>query len=121
MHLDCHTDWINSGKNIVSKYFFHLFLYKKIIGKIINDVRYFYGVTPLRSEFLRDVYGVPSSKIKLLPLGYDDTDVTVQQLWARREFIREELGIGADEFVISFGGKIDARKIYNGSFRRLMN
>ena len=28
VYADCHTDWINSGKNIVSKYFFHLFLYK---------------------------------------------------------------------------------------------
>lgn len=35
-------------------------------------VECFYGVTPLRCEFLSKMYKLPADRIRLLPMGVDD-------------------------------------------------
>ena len=64
VYSDCHTDYINSGKNFFSKYILHKIIYRFFLQSIEPYVKKFYGVTPLRSQFLIDVYGIPESKVE---------------------------------------------------------
>ncbi|MBA6342122.1 glycosyltransferase family 4 protein [Colwellia sp. MB02u-10] len=107
---DCHTDFINSGKNWVSKNILHKVIYKWCAKRIEPYVEMFFGVTPLRSKFLEDVYGIDKKKIDLLVMGYDDTKPLKASQTEIRNNIRTKLGIADNDFLIVTGGKIDERK-----------
>jgi glycosyltransferase involved in cell wall biosynthesis len=107
---DCHTDFINSGRNWVSKNILHKVIYKWCAKRIEPYVEMFFGVTPLRSKFLEDVYGIDKKKIDLLVMGYDDTEPLKVSQTEIRNNIRTKLGIADNDFLIVTGGKIDERK-----------
>ena len=108
--IDCHTDFINSGKNIFSKFLLHKIIYKQCAKKIEKYASMFYGTLPLRVDFLNQVYGINKNKIKLLPFGADDSLFE----WCDRERIgfemRKKLNLNNDDVVFISGGKIDIRK-----------
>ncbi|WP_106914904.1 glycosyltransferase family 4 protein [Chryseobacterium aurantiacum] len=110
VYSDCHTDYINSAKSWVSKNIFHHLIWRLIGKKIKNDIKFFYGVTPLRCDFLKDAYQLPDEKIKFLRMGVDDHKL--QELINSNVGVnlRKELRIEDDEFVILTGGKIDFQK-----------
>lgn len=109
VYIDCHTDYINSAKSWISKYLFHHFIWRKIGKWIEKDVEKFYGVTPLRCDFLKFAYRLPENKIELLKMGIDDEyfnqrlDINVGNI-LRNQLLLE------DEFIILTGGKIDYLK-----------
>lgn len=107
---DCHTDFINSGNNWVSKNILHGIIYKYCIQKVVKYTTKFYGTLPLRVEFLKNVYNVPSEKISLLPFGVDDSLFEEENKIEIRKEIRDNLNLKERDFVIISGGKIDARK-----------
>ncbi len=107
---DCHTDFINSGNNWVSKNILHGIIYKYCIQKVVKYTTKFYGTLPLRVEFLKNVYNVPSDKITLLPFGVDDSLFEQENKIEIRKEIRDNLNLKERDFVIISGGKIDARK-----------
>lgn len=79
VYVDCHTDFINSAQSWVSKYIFHYFIWM-LVGKYINPyVEKFYGVTPLRCDFLRDVYRIDNQKVELLVMGVDDNLIKLKK------------------------------------------
>lgn len=110
IYVDSHTDFINSGRGWVSKNILHKILYRHCVQKILPFTTRFYGTLPLRNAFLHDVYGVPKNKISLLPFGADDTLFSYDDRERIRKEVRAELQIGAGDFVLVTGGKIDARK-----------
>ena len=110
IYADCHTDFINSGKNWISKNILHGIIYKYCIQKIIKYTTRFYGTLPLREEFLKNVYDVPSEKISLLPFGVDDSLFKAEDKSKIRNKIRNKLNLNEGDFVIISGGKIDTRK-----------
>ena len=108
--IDSHTDFINSGKNWLSKNILHKIIYKWCAKKIEPFAEKFFGTLPVRVEFLNDVYGISESKLDLLVLGLDDSEIDFSKKIEIRQKIRNELGISQNEFVIISGGKLDKRK-----------
>lgn len=107
--VDCHTDYINSASSWVSKHIFHHIIWRKIGKWMVNDVEMFYGVTPLRCDFLKDAYHLPDNKVELLRMGIDDDYFKERKQLNVGESLRKELSI-ENEFVILTGGKIDYLK-----------
>jgi len=107
---DCHTDYVNSGKNWISKNILHKIIYRYYTHVIEPYVIKFYGTLPVRNLFLRDVYKVPASKIELLELGADDSLYNLNEKSQKRTLFFQEHGLDQDDFIIITGGKIDERK-----------
>jgi 1,2-diacylglycerol 3-alpha-glucosyltransferase len=107
--VDCHTDFINSAQTWVSKYIFHQIIWRYIGKRITPYVEKFYGVTPLRCDFLRQAYRIDSQKIDLLLMGVDDDLLQEKIKSDMGAQIRKKLNIDK-EFVILTGGKIDLLK-----------
>lgn len=110
IYVDSHTDFINSGKNWISKNILHKIIYKWCAKKIEPYVRFFYGTLPLRVDFYRDIYGVAAEKLKLLVLGADHTVINFNNREQIRQRVRLELNIPSNDLVLISGGKIDERK-----------
>lgn len=110
LYIDGHTDFINSGRNLISKYLLHKLIYKWCAKKVEPYVKVFYGVLPLRNKFMHEIYDIPLNKIKLLPLGADDTQFDLTKRNSITNNIRKQFNFGIDDFILISGGKIDKRK-----------
>lgn len=108
--VDGHTDFINSARNWVSKYILHKVIYRWCSKKIEPYVEMYWATLPIRLKFMKEIYGVPSNKIRLLELGADDTLFEVSNKNNIRKKVRDELGLSHEEFLIVTGGRIDRRK-----------
>lgn len=107
---DNHSDFSNSARSMLSRNVLYK-MYWKRVAQIISDCsEKFYGVLPARVDFLRNVYGLPSSKCELLVMGADDEKVKEVSNSVVREEIRKKHGIESDDFLIMTGGKIDPWK-----------
>jgi glycosyltransferase involved in cell wall biosynthesis len=108
--MDCHADYYNTDYNKSLK--------NKLIHKIISFrtrknnqfVEKFWGTTPWRMDFLRDVYKVDNHKIDLLIMGGDETYIVGKKTKNIRKYIREKYGIPQDAFLVITGGRLDKRK-----------
>ena len=110
VYADGHTDFINSAKNWISRNILHKVIYRFCAKKIDPYTKYFYGVLPLRSQFFEKVYKISPRKIKLLPLGADDSLFDITQKNVIKKEFRYKHQIKLDDKVIVSGGKIDKRK-----------
>lgn len=108
--VDCHTDYINSAQTWVSRNIFHKIIWRYYAKLLSPYVEKFYGVTPLRCDFLRDAYNIDQSKIELLVMGVDDDLLRKKNKDIIRKKYSESLGFESSDFVIITGGKIDERK-----------
>lgn len=110
VYADNHSDFSNSARNWFSKRVLHEIVWKRC-AQIINPyVKKFYGVLPARVDFLVNEYGLPKEKVELLVMGADDGAVDAASSIKVKERIREKYLINRDDFLIMFGGKIDAFK-----------
>ena len=110
VYVDNHADWTNSGRNFLSMNILHKILWKHM-AQILNPyVRKFYGVLPIRVEWLTRIYGLPANKCSLLVMGADD-DLVKQ---VREENLGERLRlthrISNGDMLLVTGGKIDSAK-----------
>ncbi|MBR6919866.1 MAG: glycosyltransferase family 4 protein [Bacteroidales bacterium] len=108
--IDNHGDRYNSCRNRLS-FLYTRYLYRWCVARRLAGIgERFYGVTPGRCDFLRDIYGIPENKIALLPMGADDIalDEALDGGWRKK--IRERFGIAPDDFLVVTGGKIDRQK-----------
>ena len=110
VYADNHSDFSNSARNWVSKRILHEIVWRRC-AQIINPyVKKFYGVLPARVDFLVNEYKLPKDKVELLVMGADDGEVNAaEDIQVRRE-VRKRYSIQEDDFLIMFGGKIDAFK-----------
>lgn len=104
--VDNHADFTNSAKTKLAK-LIHETLWKHCARKIDKYAERFYGVLPVRCDFLNEMYGINRNRIKLLVMGADDE--MVEYGISKRVETRDTLGINND-FVIITGGKIDLHK-----------
>ena len=107
---DNHADLNNSKKNAISYNYSRYIVKNLVVRKLINTSDYFYGVTPARCDYLKDMYGVPENKIHLLPLGADDEEMQFDNREEIRKEVREKYGITSEDFLIVTGGRIDPLK-----------
>lgn len=110
IYVDNHADFINSATNWISRNILHKIIWKHCAKSIEPYVEKFYGVTPLRCDFLKNVYNVSADKIELLVLGADDEKIAFIQKDEIRCSIRKSHNISEKDFVIVTGGKIDEKK-----------
>lgn len=108
--VDNHGDYINSGKNWVSRNLLHRGVYRWCYKQIIPYTKKFYGTLPIRCKYLSDVYGVPEEKIELLPMGIDLSNLKDIDRTTLRKKMRVEYGYRENDFVIIMGGKLEKRK-----------
>lgn len=106
---DCHTDYYNSAYNTMYgklKSFF-----ARYHGHELEPVtKTFWGTTPWRVDFMRDIYKLPVQKLDLLIMGADERNIEGVNKIEVRSKIRKSYGIPENAFVIVTGGKIDKRK-----------
>lgn len=110
MYVDNHADFSNSATNFLSRYILHGVIWKKFAKLAYKHAEKFFGVTPGRVRFLKEVYKLKNDKLDLLLMGAD-TDKVEEALGSNvRKEIRAKFGIGDDDFLIMTGGKIDYAK-----------
>ena len=109
VYADSHTDQFNSARNILSKYILHRILWRHCAKKIEPYCQKFWGVTPLRCDFLKSVYNIGPDKVDYLPMGVDDLNIptNVSEI---RTIVRQKLNVNDRDILIFTGGKVDARK-----------
>ena len=110
VYVDNHADFSNSATNWASKNVLHKGIWKRCAHKIEPYTKKFYGVLPVRVDFLKNIYGLPTEKCELLVMGADDELVEKAKSSGARERIREKYGIKDTDFLIMTGGKIDQWK-----------
>lgn len=109
-YADNHGDLTNSGTNWISKNILHGIVWKRYAQSLVPYVKKFYGVLPIRVDFLTDIYKIPKEKCELLVMGADDEHVESAAAPTIKNGIRKKYGIAEDDFLIMTGGKIDAFK-----------
>lgn len=109
---DCHTDYYNSAYNTFYGKAKAFFVRRE--GHILNEVALkFWGTTPWRVDFLKEVYKIPQEKIDLLVLGAEEKNIENVDPLQKRKEVREKYAIPEDAFLIITGGKLDKRKQQN--------
>lgn len=116
LFIDQHGDYYNTpikSKSIIENIL--LFLRHRVYHRIVAKksmpyVDCFWGTTPWRVQFLKEVYGVEEKKCDLLVMGGDESYIHWNDRFNIRKEKRKQLGINEKDFVIITGGKIDKAK-----------
>lgn len=110
VYVDNHADLTNSGTNWLSKNVLQKIIWRYHAHMIEPYTKKFYGVLPIRVDFLKDIYVLPAEKCELLVMGGDDELIEAADTAESKKAIRQKYGLAEDDFVIMTGGKIDAFK-----------
>lgn len=110
LFIDQHADYYNTPVNTLSQKFVQKVLYREIAHLAEPYVEKFWGVTPWRVSYLKDVYKLPSKKVDLLIMGGTDQKINWNNRDLIRDNIRQQYDIPRDAFVIVTGGRIDDTK-----------
>ncbi len=108
LYVDNHADWINESKNRLWHWFFYDTLIPWQVRHLGDNVNYYIGVSPLRCQYLHDVFKVTENKVRFLPIGCDT--IGAEQVTESREQLRLQYKIEDDAFVVVSGGKLDRSK-----------
>lgn len=110
IYIDNHADYYNSPViKLTSKLNARLLLGRNLC-RSWKYVDQYFGVTPWRCDFLRDVYGLPEGKISLLHMGGEDTYIVNRNKKEVQSIIKKRHSINENDFLIVTGGKIDKTK-----------
>lgn len=110
LYVDGHEDFVNSARTKSSRLILHGLYYRYVVQKTIDAVTMYWGTLPARCAFLREMYGVPDDKCKLLVMGADDEEIERTKKEAAREKVRQKLSCDGEDVLIVTGGKIDKGK-----------
>lgn len=110
LFIDQHGDYYNMSISSWKPWIVQKFIYAYWMRKAERYCQRFWGVTPWRCQYLREVYGISEKKIGLLVMGGDDRYIHFDQKPKIRADIRKKLDIAEADFVVITGGKIDATK-----------
>ena len=110
LFVDNHADLTNSATNWLSRNVLHKVIWRHCACSIEPYTKKFYGVLPVRVEFLKQMYKLPEDKCELLVMGADDDRVKMAAIPDNMKAIRQKYNISEDDFLIMSGGKIDQWK-----------
>lgn len=109
VHASCdnHADETNSAKSFFPK-FLHYTIWRYCMNQLMKYVYKFYGVLPIRCDFLKKYYNLPDEKVDLLVMGVDDDLIDK----AEKDAItfKENYHVDDNKLNIITGGKIDHYK-----------
>lgn len=110
MVMDIHSDYYNSARNFISMNVLHKIIWRSVLRSALPFAERVYGVKPWSVNFAKEVYGVPIQKLGTTSLGADFDNINFgnrDEIW---RFLRNDLSISSDDFVIVTGGRIDSAK-----------
>ena len=110
LYIDQHGDYYNTPVDTLKRKILQTVVFGHWMRKAAIYAQKFWGVTPWRCEYLKDVYKLPENKIGLLVMGGDDRYIHFDRMPELRNEVRQRLNITADDFVLITGGKIDKPK-----------
>lgn len=110
LFADQHEDYYNSPVKTLKQWIISKFLFGYMVRTLAKNTEMYWGVTPWRVTYLREVYGLKASQTSLLIMGADDELIDFQHRDAISMKLREQNGISPDSFLIVTGGKIDKTK-----------
>lgn len=110
IYVDSHADYINSARTIISMNLLHRGVWRLCAHRLYEICEKFYGVLPVRVEFLKKVYALPDEKVELLIMGVDDIEAERAERVDIKCKTRERYGVSANKFLIVTGGKITGAK-----------
>lgn len=84
--------------------------YRHVNKRTVSYVAKVYGVTPWRKTYAEDYFRIPADKTDVLIMGADDEKIDFTNAEAIRARIRAEHGVGAADFLVVTGGKLDRKK-----------
>lgn len=109
LYIDQHMDYYNEPKGSIL-----MTIVNKLFGfqmrRCVPYTNKYWGVTPWRCDYLRDVYKIPNNKIGLLVMGGDDDFIEIDNKTEIRNKIRKQYLVKDEDFCIISGGKIDRAK-----------
>lgn len=108
LFVDNHVDEINQSKNKLWLTFINRLWLPSVVRLLSALIDFFWGVTPLRCEYLKKVFKAPPGKVGLLPFG-GDTEV-IDNITDNTKYLREKYNIPSSSIVLVSGGKMDASK-----------
>jgi hypothetical protein len=105
---DEHADFNNSARSFFAKVFLYKLFYRRFVRKAIKILPCVFCITPEVSDFVEKIYGVPKSKIRLMPLG--GTLLKDEEYKVARFSERQKLGFCDEDLVFAHSGKISKSK-----------
>ncbi len=110
LYADIHSDWYNSGKNLVSRYLLHGFFWRLMYMVYQRHLDRIFAITEDCADFAHYCNGIDRSKIEILNLGADTDSIHWDQRQQIRQEIREQHNIDDNDFVVVTAGKLNANK-----------
>lgn len=104
---DNHADETNSAKSFFPKVL-HYTIWKYCMNRLNKYVHKFYGVLPIRCDFLKKYYNLPDNKVDLLVMGVDDE--LIEKAGVDSIQFKKDHNLSSDTLNIITGGKIDHYK-----------
>lgn len=108
LYIDSHEDYNNSARNFVSKNFLHRIFYRNIVKRNIKYAEKVLCISLEVMDFVNEMYKVPREILELYPLGGDILDD--REYHARRNQMRQELGLNQNDILLLHSGKMSAGK-----------
>lgn len=105
--VDNHADEINFSSNRLWRFVFHKVLNRLACRLVDSRVSKYYGVSPMRCEFLKKYYRIKPSRIELLPIG---ADVVEAESIDTVPVLRRKYRFREDDLIIASGGKMGVDK-----------
>jgi len=107
LFADNHADELNCSKNRLWRALYYKGIVRFSCKQIKNDVVCYFGVTYSRCDFLHKYFGVPSSKIRFLPIG---ADVEEANCIDSKIELRKKYGFEINDKIVASGGKMGRGK-----------
>lgn len=118
--IDNHADYSNSANTFFSKYVLHKIIWRLIAKYISPQTTIFYGVNPNRVDFLKQVYGLKSSKVELLRQGADDDLLKNKDTSYLSKRIRFRDDVNIENYIVT-GGKLESLSAQLNHFFNILN
>ncbi len=110
-YVDNHGDYKIQPMDTLKRKIYHKFLMKRIMKKCRPYVTKFYGVSPSRSQYIHEVYGIPTSQIETIKQGGDEDAIAKFKPDEERQALIQDLGIPTEDMIIISGaGNMDEKK-----------
>ena len=101
---DCHSEVGKDNKNFLIRRYNTLFRYFfRVFGA---KIKIYYGVAPECCAFIKEVYGIPDDKIKLLPLPSVKNVLSEQEIVS----VKNKFGISKEKKILLHSGKLPGNK-----------
>ncbi len=108
LYADCHEDFNNSARTLISKYFLHALYYRLIVQRNLKSIDKVLCVSTESMSFASDFYGVPDRQVEFYPLGgkiLEDVDYAATRFKTRENYL-----ISEDQIIFLQSGKLDRTK-----------